>query len=134
MSKSLGNLVLVRNLLPEYTPDAVRLMLLSHHYHEEWEYSVEDMRVAAALAERLAAAARLASDGAEYAHAAAGDDSDATARQARLEVVAALEDDFQTQQAIQALDRLAASVLSTKSPVQADMLRTLAGVLGLTLA
>ncbi len=134
MSKSLGNLVLVRNLLPEYTPDAVRLMLLSHHYHEEWEYSVDDMRAAAALAERLATAARLASDDAEYAHADAGDDGDATARQARLEVVAALEDDFQTQQAIQALDRLAASVLSTKSPAQAGMLRTLAAVLGLTLA
>lgn len=49
MSKSLGNLVLVRNLLPKYTPDAVRVLLLSHHYRDEWEYSVENMRASAAL-------------------------------------------------------------------------------------
>ncbi|MGZ3680032.1 MAG: cysteine--tRNA ligase [Ktedonobacterales bacterium] len=131
MSKSLGNLVLVRNLLPEYTPDAVRVMLLSHHYHKEWEYTVEDMRAAAALAERLAAAVRHTPDGTDDTDT---EDGDAIARQARLEVVAALEDDFQTQRAVEALDRLAASVTATNSPSQARMLRTLAGVLGLTLA
>ena len=133
MSKSLGNLVLVRNLLPEYTPDAVRLMLLSHHYRDEWEYSVEDMRAAAVLAQRLATASRLASQGAEGVQVGGGG-GDTTARQARLEVVAALEDDFQTQRAIQALERLADSTIATKSPAQVDMLRVLAGVLGLTLA
>lgn len=134
MSKSLGNLVLVRNLLPEYTPDAVRLMLLSHHYRDEWEYSVEDMRAAAALAQRLVTASRLAPIDVEDAQAVGGDDGDATARQARLEVVAALEDDFQTLGAVQALDRLADSTMASNSPAQATMLRALAGVLGLTLA
>lgn len=131
MSKSLGNLVLVRDLLTKYTPDAVRVMLLSHHYRDEWEYSVENMRASAALAERLAVAARYTQD---RAKGEVVDGGDATAQQAHLEVVAALEDDFQTQQALEALDRLATSVTTTNSPSQARMLRTLAGVLGLTLA
>lgn len=135
MSKSLGNLVLVRNLLPKYTPDAVRVLLLSHHYRDEWEYSVENMRASAALAERLAAAARHAPDGAAGEDEDMdGDGGDAVAQQARLEVVAALEDDFQSQHALEALDRLATNVTATNSPSQARMLRTLAGVLGLTLA
>ena len=131
MSKSLGNLVLVRDLLRDFTPDAVRVMLLSHHYRDEWEYSVEDMRAAAALADRLTATAKLAPACDEGADT---DDGDRTARQAHLEFVAALEDDFQTQRALQTLDRLAASATATGVAAQACMLRTLAGVLGLTLA
>ena len=35
MSKSLGNLVLARNLMKEFEPDHLRLYLLSHHYRTE---------------------------------------------------------------------------------------------------
>ncbi|HET8522612.1 MAG TPA: cysteine--tRNA ligase, partial [Thermomicrobiales bacterium] len=38
MSKSLGNLVLVRDALDTYSADAVRLYLFSHHYRSTWEY------------------------------------------------------------------------------------------------
>jgi L-cysteine:1D-myo-inositol 2-amino-2-deoxy-alpha-D-glucopyranoside ligase len=38
MSKSLGNLVLARDVLRYHTPDAIRLYLLSHHYRDAWEY------------------------------------------------------------------------------------------------
>jgi L-cysteine:1D-myo-inositol 2-amino-2-deoxy-alpha-D-glucopyranoside ligase len=38
MSKSLGNLVLVSNLLKKYSPNAIRWVLLSHHYRQIWEY------------------------------------------------------------------------------------------------
>ena len=38
MSKSLGNLVLVRDVLRDHTPDALRLYLHSHHYRESWDY------------------------------------------------------------------------------------------------
>ena len=37
MSKSLGNLVLVSDLLKKYSPNAIRWMLLSHHYRQVWE-------------------------------------------------------------------------------------------------
>jgi L-cysteine:1D-myo-inositol 2-amino-2-deoxy-alpha-D-glucopyranoside ligase len=52
MSKSLGNLVFVRDLLVDWEPAAVRLALLGHHYRPDWEWTVDDMPRAAA---RLAA-------------------------------------------------------------------------------
>ncbi len=38
MSKSLGNLVLVSHLIKTHTPNAIRWLLLSHHYRQVWEY------------------------------------------------------------------------------------------------
>ncbi|MBO0701560.1 MAG: class I tRNA ligase family protein, partial [Candidatus Dormibacteraeota bacterium] len=38
MSKSLGNLVVVRQLLERTSPAAARLALLSHHYRRDWEF------------------------------------------------------------------------------------------------
>lgn len=38
MSKSLGNLILVEDLLFKNSQNAIRWMLLSHHYRYEWEY------------------------------------------------------------------------------------------------
>lgn len=43
MSKSLGNLVMVSKLLKTYSANAIRLMLLSHHYRTPWEYRQKDM-------------------------------------------------------------------------------------------
>ncbi len=44
MSKSLGNLVLVEDLLKSYDANAIRHMLLSHHYRESWEYTSKDIQ------------------------------------------------------------------------------------------
>ena len=38
MSKSLGNLVLVRDLAVHHHPDQLRLYLLRHHYRQGWEW------------------------------------------------------------------------------------------------
>ena len=38
MSKSLGNMVFVADLLGSWSPDAVRLYLLSHHYRQPWDH------------------------------------------------------------------------------------------------
>jgi cysteinyl-tRNA synthetase len=128
MSKSLGNLVLVADLLKEgYAPDAVRTMLLSHFYREPWEWSEADMRASAARAARYTEAAALAN---------AADPSptdDVASRQAQLEFVAALEDDFHTERALAVLDGLAAAALETQSATTAALLRELGGVLGLRL-
>lgn len=43
MSKSLGNLEMVSNLLKKYSPNAIRWTLLSHHYREAWEYKEQDV-------------------------------------------------------------------------------------------
>lgn len=44
MSKSLGNLVWVRDLLKDFPADALRLYLGSHHYRQEWSFSEEDLK------------------------------------------------------------------------------------------
>ena len=129
MSKSLGNLILVRNLLRDFTPDAIRIMLLSHHYREAWEFTDANMRESAALAGRLAVAAALAGS----ATSVDGCD-DVAIRQARLEFVAALEADFHAERALRVLDTLAAKATASQSSARAGALRELAGVLGLTLA
>ena len=57
MSKSLGNLVMVRDLLKQWSPDALRLYLADHHYRSSWSYGEADLRAAQARADRLTAAA-----------------------------------------------------------------------------
>ena len=137
MSKSLGNLVLVRDLLPEYSPDAIRILLLNHHYREPWSYRLEDMRAAADLAARLAAVAgveRILPD-----QGSGRDDDQEAARQARIEFIAALEDDFQVPRALQVLGNLAGRICPSGScgdgvPVETiQTLRELGGILGLRL-
>jgi len=43
MSKSLGNLVLLEDLLKQYSPSMIRWLLLSHHYRHPWEYDAEEL-------------------------------------------------------------------------------------------
>ncbi|OGH38308.1 MAG: cysteine--tRNA ligase [Candidatus Levybacteria bacterium RIFCSPLOWO2_01_FULL_38_21] len=46
MSKSLGNLIMIKDLLKKYTPNAVRWTLLSHHYKQPWEYEEKELEYA----------------------------------------------------------------------------------------
>lgn len=39
MAKSTGNITLVRDLVAEHRPAAVRLMLLNRPWHQSWEYA-----------------------------------------------------------------------------------------------
>jgi L-cysteine:1D-myo-inositol 2-amino-2-deoxy-alpha-D-glucopyranoside ligase len=57
MSKSLGNLVMVRDLLQDYTADTLRLYLASHHYRQPWSFDEQALPRAAALAAKLKSAA-----------------------------------------------------------------------------
>ena len=56
MSKSLGNLVFVSDLLKTWDPRAIRLAIIEHHYRDSWEWDEHLMPRAAA---RLRAGERL---------------------------------------------------------------------------
>lgn len=43
MSKSLGNLVMVSDLLKKFSANAIRWMLLSHHYRKPWEFNEKEL-------------------------------------------------------------------------------------------
>jgi L-cysteine:1D-myo-inositol 2-amino-2-deoxy-alpha-D-glucopyranoside ligase len=62
MSKSLGNLVLVRDLLRSYPGDAIRHYLVGHHYRAEVEFSLDDLEASAVAAARLRRACALAEE------------------------------------------------------------------------
>jgi L-cysteine:1D-myo-inositol 2-amino-2-deoxy-alpha-D-glucopyranoside ligase len=100
MSKSLGNLVLVRDLLRDHTPDAIRLSLLAIHYRESREWTPNLLRIADTQAARLAAAAA--------ASEPASEPVDTTALLARFH--AALDHDLDTPGAVAALLDLAGRI------------------------
>ncbi|HLN15464.1 MAG TPA: cysteine--tRNA ligase [Acidimicrobiales bacterium] len=52
MSKSLGNLVFVGDLLKDWEPAVVRLALLDQHYREDWEWDPAGLSLAAERLDR----------------------------------------------------------------------------------
>jgi len=121
MSKSLGNLILARDLLNHCSADAIRVMLLSHHYRTPWEYSEHEMREKAAFTERL----RLG----DLVGATEG--ADEVVVKAEQEFVAAMEDDLDTPRALGVLAQLAEHKRESGSAAAQAGLRRLAGILGL---
>jgi L-cysteine:1D-myo-inositol 2-amino-2-deoxy-alpha-D-glucopyranoside ligase len=97
MSKSLGNLVFVRDLLAASSAGAVRLMLCAHHYRAPWEYNQGEID---------SAAARLS----DY-QVAIGSELRFTHTDAQAiydDFVARLDDDLDTPGALAILDEVAA--------------------------
>ncbi len=127
MSKSLGNLILAANLLKEYSPDAIRLLLLRNHYRTPWEYFQHDMTQSASLAERLTAAAHATP------HAETPSERDVVAERAREGFLDALDNDLDTPAAIEILSGLAAATLEEPTANRVTAIRDLGDVLGLTL-
>ena len=104
MSKSLGNLVFVSDLLKVADARAIRLALLRHHYRAGFEWFDTDLDEGKALLRRLLAAADLDSD--------PGFTGGADPRPFAEEVRAALDDDLDVPRALDALDDLASAILS----------------------
>ncbi len=43
MSKSLGNLILIKDLLKKYSANEIRWSILSHHYRDSWKFSEREL-------------------------------------------------------------------------------------------
>jgi cysteinyl-tRNA synthetase len=128
MSKSLGNLVMVSDLLKTVSPDTLRLYLGAHHYREAWSYQEKDLAEFEELARRLSQAAQIA--GSESSPLDPGEYAGAFER--------AMEDDLGTPEAVRTLAGLAERILEEGSHGQdvraaQETLRKLATVFGLTL-
>ncbi len=140
MSKSLGNLVLVRDLLASYPGDAIRHFLVSHHYRAEIDFHESDMEASLVAAGRLRQAARLAEELEPLAPAMADPGSlHPVVAGHRARFLAAMDDDLDTPAALPELHALAARAIETDEPrlrVEAGwMVRELgARILGLRLA
>ncbi|HEX5616714.1 MAG TPA: cysteine--tRNA ligase, partial [Acidimicrobiia bacterium] len=121
MSKSLGNLVFVSDLVKAADPRAIRLALLRHHYRSGLEWYDTDLEEGNALLHRLLAAAER-DDGPDPRPFAAA-------------VRDALDDDLDTPRALDTLDDLASAILSGGGDTSAPgVFRDTAALLGLDLA
>ncbi|MBC7945743.1 MAG: cysteine--tRNA ligase [Burkholderiales bacterium] len=122
MSKSLGNFFTVREILKKYDAEVVRFFILRAHYRSPLNYSDQHLDDAKQALTRLYTALR-------GIDAVAGtvDWSESTA--ARF--WRAMDDDFNTPEAVAVLFELASEVNKTRSAPNACLLKSLAATLGL---
>jgi len=131
MSKSIGNLVNVKDVLNHFSSDAIRLFILGSHYRSPLTYSEEALEASERGAERLRWA---------LTHQAGARENVGTLSAEPLEqrFVEAMDDDFNTAQAIAVLFELAKEINRGAeqgvniTEAQHTHLK-LAGILGLTL-
>ncbi|WP_022952804.1 cysteine--tRNA ligase [Leucothrix mucor] len=127
MSKSLGNFFTIRDVLKSYSAEAVRYFLLSSHYRSPLNYSTESLDGAIAGLDRLYNTLRSLPE-AEAVRWSAYEDK----------FYAAMDDDFNTPEALASLFDLARDVNKTANkegpeaaaPMGA-LLKKLGGILGL---
>lgn len=130
MSKSLGNLITVKEILEKSSADALRLFVLSSHYRSPLSFSDEGLAAMERGAERLTRAANLDNN---VTH---GDHLDADPYQKRF--IESMDDDFNSAQAVAALFDLSREINKSSeegisiSEAQST-LKKLSDVLGLKL-
>jgi cysteinyl-tRNA synthetase len=130
MSKSLGNIITIRDALDTYGADGLRIFVLTAHYRAPLSYSEESLESGKRASERLRIAASLPDPD--------GPPSDIKPDEFRQRFVDAMDDDLNTAAALASLFDLAREINRARDEGRSvregqAMLRMLAGVLGLTL-
>lgn len=121
MSKSLGNLTLVSNLLKDYNADTIRVTLLNHHYRYPWECFPADLEFSRNLVALFQQVRELVGS------QTAGQD-----HVLHDQFEAAMDNDLNTPQVFALLQQAAETVLAQHDlNTGAELLRLL-GILGLT--
>lgn len=122
MSKSLGNFFTIREVLKSYDAEVIRYFILAAHYRSPLNYSDQQLDSAKQALTRLYTALK----GAVAQPGPIDWDADYAAR-----FKAAMNDDFNTPQALAVLFELAHAIHRDASAERANLLRALAGTLGL---
>ena len=123
MSKSIGNVLLVRDLLGQAPGEAIRLALLSAHYRKPLEWNEETLPRACRALDRFYLALRGES---ASSNGSAGLSVSNDSRAPPQTVVDALQDDMNTPQAIAGLHELAQRVSAVNdAPERASLQRQL---------
>ena len=122
MSKSLGNFFTIRTVLEKYDAEIVRFFILRAHYRSPLNYSDQHLDDAKLALTRLYTALR--------GHAVDNAVIDWRQPQA-ARFKDAMNDDFNTPEAMAVLFDLASEINRTKEPSSVNLLKGLAGILGL---
>lgn len=137
MSKSLGNFVTIRSVLAEYPGEVVRLCLLKAHYREDVEYDKDCFLRTREEYDAMRAAIRTASNA---RGPGSGGKVDVLLKTTKEGFLAAMDDDFNTPDAIYRLQQMTEALAGLHSVSEAEgrdivaLYRELGGVLGLFLA
>ena len=123
MSKSLGNFFTIRDVLQEYDAEVVRFFILRAQYRSPLNYSVDTLDDARAALTRLYTALK------PFDGLTVGEIDWSEPHAAAFK--AAMDDDFNTPIAVSVLFELANHVNKTNDPAAAQLLKSLAAVLGL---
>lgn len=124
MSKSLGNFFTIREVLKKYDAEVVRFFILRAHYRSPLNYSDHHLNDAKQALSRLYTALR--------GLPVTNPESAVDWQQPIAErFKAAMDDDFNTPEAVAILFELANEVNKTRTPESAALLKMLAGLLGL---
>jgi cysteinyl-tRNA synthetase len=128
MSKSLGNFFTVREILEKYDPEVVRFFILRAHYRSPLNYSDQHLDDARQALTRLYTALK----GIDASPVDSTDKTDIDYSDGYAKRFAeAMDDDFNTPEAVSVLFELANEVNRSRSIEDARLLRSLAAVLGL---
>ena len=130
MSKSLGNIISVREVLQKYSPDAVRLFILSSHYRSPLVYNDQSIESQERALERLRNTVNISNE-AEHGETL-------NPLPYREHFIEAMDDDLNTPRALATLFDLSRDINRGHEEGRAISdaqvtLKELAGVLGLTL-
>ena len=120
MSKSLGNLTLVRNLIKQYSANAIRIVLLNHHYRYPWECFEEDLDIAGETDKLF-----------QQVREMVGPDLTGEDHMLHSRFIVAMDNDLNTPEAILLLKHNAREALETKNQNTGSEVLRLATVLGL---
>lgn len=123
MSKSLGNFFTVREILTHFQPEVVRFFILRAHYRSPLNYSHVQLEDAGRALDRLYTALK-----GSGVHSEIEIDWDNTYASRFRE---AMNDDFNTSDALAVLFDLATEVNKTRLPQDIALMKALGGVLGL---
>ena len=140
MSKSLGNLITIDEFLEKRDPSVLRLLIFSGHYRKPVMFTEETLDGAERSLTRLRSALRPAKGDVSTGEAA--DTLRTATENARVNFIAAMDDDFNTSSALAALFELVRAINTARDAAVSGpffdaaqrTLLELAGILGVTLA
>jgi cysteinyl-tRNA synthetase len=142
MSKSLGNIISIKEFLKERDADVMRMLVLNGSYRAPLIFNDETLDSAEKSLERIQSALRPAAPGAKGVPSGSAAELTSQAESTRKAFSDAMDDDFKTPVALAAIFELVRAINTARDagasddqlrPAQ-DTLRELTGVLGLRLA
>ncbi len=130
MSKSLGNLIMVSDLLKTYSPNAIRYVLLSHHYRRPWEFDLNELIQAEDLCKKIQKITKGKKSFTKYEQAA---ENEGKTTSYLVQFKQSMEDDLDTPAVMELIAKLVKKIDRSRNTKKAEIdLKVILEVMGFT--